>query len=91
MEENEGFFRGEMVHLVGYGGMVTGQVINERDWGCEYLVRIAGTTMEIWFRDVELMPTASPIAADAAGTIDQGNRESNNVIDLAKVRATGRA
>jgi|GEM_PF-1926326 len=49
------FDYGDRVRLV-QNHLLTGQVIGERNWGQEYLVRLGGTVSALWFEHVELEP-----------------------------------
>jgi hypothetical protein len=76
-------------HYFGYGDrvrlvqnhMLTGQVIGERNWHQEYLVRLGATVSAIWFESVELEP--DPDFEDD-GTAAAGDGGENNVIPFPK-------
>lgn len=46
---------GDRVRLV-QNHLLTGQVIGEKNWGTEYLVRLGATVTAMWFETVELEP-----------------------------------
>lgn len=52
-DEGRGFAYGDRVRLV-QNHYLTGQVINERNWGDEYLVRLGGTVSAVWLNEIEL-------------------------------------
>lgn len=88
--EAEYFFRGELARLR-VKPDVYGQVVNNRNWDREYLLRIAAgplTGSLIWFEDVEL---------ESVPTLDGGARsdipagEGAKIIDLATARTKGAA
>ena len=58
---------GDRVRLV-QNHLLTGQVIGERNWGQEYLVRLGATVTAIWFEYTELEPDPDfpPRGGDAA-------------------------
>lgn len=82
-DEELGFLRGDPVRLRMHPS-VTGQVVDERGWGSEYLVRIGLNQM--WFADVELQL----VHPEPSEPQEQENY-TNNVVNLATVRAKGAA
>lgn len=73
----EGYAAGDRVRLV-QNHLLTGQVIGERSWGMEYLVRLGATVSSIWFDVVELEPDPDFEPDNAASE----NPGSDNVVDF---------
>lgn len=63
---------------------LTGQVIGERNWGTEYLIRLADGASTIWWHYVEMMHDPAAFPPDQAEV-----PETDNVIkvDFTKRRA----
>lgn len=83
------FFYGDRVRLV-QNHLLTGQVIGEKDWHTEYLVRVGSTVSAIWFNACELEPDPDfEPPQDAAVPIPA--EDGNNIISFAdaRVRAAG--
>jgi hypothetical protein len=88
--EEVSFDYGDRVRLV-QNHLLTGQVIGERNWGQEYLVRLGGTVTSIWFERVEIEPDEEfygPVKTQTPPVSQPATKD--NVIDLAAVRAAGR-
>lgn len=69
---------------------VSGQVIGERSWGREYQVRLIGVLQPVWYEFIELEPDPE---FDKGGSAAKppADAPSADIIDLAAVRAAGRA
>ena len=65
------FDYGDRVRLV-QNHLLTGQVIGQRNWGQEYLVRLGATVTAIWFEHVELEPDDEFYGPATAATPEQG-------------------
>jgi hypothetical protein len=81
------FDYGDRVRLV-QNHMLTGQVIGERNWGTEYLVRLGATVTALWFNDVELEPDEEFYGPAPAVVPDSGEGApaapaNDNVINFA--------
>jgi len=88
--EEVSFDYGDRVRLV-QNHFLTGQVIGERNWGQEYLVRLGATVTSIWFERVELEPDEEFHGPAKVQTPDEGTAaKQDNVINLAAARAAGR-
>lgn len=81
-DQNEYFEPGDSVRTV-QNPHLTGQVIGEREWGCEYQVRLADGMTVQWFKyyEIELDEDAEPPAA--------AKHEEDNVVrvDFTKRRS----
>lgn len=87
---NDFYDYGDRVRLV-QNHMLTGQVIGERNWGQEYLVRLGATVSSVWFESVELEPDEDFYGPATAKKPTSGDAAApDNVINLAAVRAAGR-
>ncbi len=91
--EHKAFYRGDLVR-VRMTPEIVGQVIGENNWGETYLVRLGGSTEINVFHDVEL----EPYKARGAGGHDEEPEKGSglpphidNIIDLERIRARGRA
>lgn len=82
----EGYAAGDRVRLV-QNHLLTGQVIGERSWGMEYLVRLGATVSSIWFDVVELEPDPD-FEPDNAASAKPETTENDNVVDF-KTAAVG--
>ena len=86
----QGYDYGDRVRLV-QNHMLTGQVIGDRNWGQEYLVRLGATVSSLWFERIELEPDEEFYGPMMAKTPDGGDGAApDNIINLAAVRAAGR-
>lgn len=77
------FDYGDRVRLV-QNNILTGQIIGERNWHQEYLVRIGSTFTAIWLENVELEPDpqfASDIGSRLPG---EDEPEGDNVVKFPK-------
>ncbi len=83
------FARGELVR-VRMTPEIVGQVIGQRDWGSQYLVRLGGSTESYWFEDVEL-ETYISAEEQRGGHDEEPPKRNGNVVSLANARAVGRA
>lgn len=84
------FSRGELVR-VRMTPEIVGQVIGQRDWGAQYLIRLGGTTEAHWFEDVEIETYISAEERANGGHDDEPMKGNTNIISLAARRAVGRA
>lgn len=84
------FSRGELVRVRMTPDLV-GQVIGQRDWGGQYLIRLGGTTEAHWFEDVELETYISAEELAKGGHNDEPMKGNATIISLAERRAVGRA
>ena len=87
------FYPGDRVRLV-QNHLLTGQVIGEKDWHNEYLVRVGATVSAVWFNACELEPDPDfppdandeqPFETKADGTT------GGNVVDFNEFWIKGRA
>lgn len=76
------FGYGDRVRLV-QNHLLTGQVIGERNWGQEFLVRLGSTITAAWFEHIELEPDPEFADGDAARDLP------DNVIQLRPAWAKG--
>lgn len=82
------FEYGDRVRLV-QNHMLTGQVVGEKNWHTEYLVRVGATVSAIWFNDCELEP--DPDFSPIRGEVEPAdNADDGNVVHL-KTFKQGRA
>lgn len=74
---------GDRVRLV-QNHLLTGQVIGEKNWGTEYLVRLGATVTAMWFETVELEPDDEFYGPAAAKVPDEGepSEVADNVISV---------
>jgi hypothetical protein len=80
------FDYGDRVRLV-QNHLLTGQVIGERNWGQEYLVRLGSTVTAVWFEHVELEPDEDfPPAGGAREPLPDEPKEelAGNVVPFVK-------
>lgn len=80
---------GDRVRLV-QNHMLTGQVIGEKNWGQEYLVRLGATVSSLWFERVELEPDDEfygPRKSETPPVADE-NEDAGNVINAAALFAS---
>jgi hypothetical protein len=83
------FDLGDRVRLV-QNHMLTGQVLDEQGWGAKYHVRLGATVTPLWFDYVELEPDPDFLPLSATEIDAEGNNGAE-IINLAAVRAAGRA
>lgn len=73
---------GDRVRLV-QNHLLTGQVIGERNWGQEYLVRLGVTVTALWLERIEIEPDPDfAEAMAAAAEIPEIDDEETNVVQM---------
>jgi hypothetical protein len=82
---------GDRVRLV-QNHLLTGQVIGERNWHQEYMVRLGATITAVWLENIELEP--DPEFFEPGGAAKPPASEEDNVIyanfgNLASAKAAG--